>query len=272
MVQDSSALAPFFRAQIEKNNQYNSVWGKHYRQLVEQIQAEKPNFSEATIRQVWYERDNGVSSLMQGGMSLVEFENAQKDLLTLTRQIAEECTQENYNRVIERLIKLKADGVLNKVYRALCNRAFAAIYPSKISSVVNVNNFFSCYNYCNNHFQLGLSGEREWLARNVDLKETLNRALGDDIDPIELNMSLWHLYAYEIQDKNAIGLVGSESALQENEQEDDVISSPLPKNTILYGPPGTGKTYRTIELAVQICDPIAYSCRRVRMRVKNVAS
>lgn len=259
MVQDSSALAPFFRAQIEKNNQYNSVWGKHYRQLVEQIQAEKPNFSEATIRQVWYERDNGVSSLMQGGMSLVEFENAQKDLLTLTRQIAEECTQENYNRVIERLIKLKADGVLNKVYRALCNRAFAAIYPSKISSVVNVNNFFSCYNYCNNHFQLGLSGEREWLARNVDLKETLNRALGDDIDPIELNMSLWHLYAYEIQDKNAIGLVGSESALQENEQEDDVISSPLPKNTILYGPPGTGKTYRTIEIAVQICDPIAYS-------------
>lgn len=124
MVQDSSALAPFFRAQIEKNNQYNSVWGKHYRELVEQIQAEKPNFSEATIRQVWYERDNGVSSLMQGGMSLVEFENAQKDLLTLTRQIAEECTQENYNRVIERLIKLKADGVLNKVYRALCNRAF----------------------------------------------------------------------------------------------------------------------------------------------------
>ena len=72
---------------------------------------------------------------------MVEFENAQKDLLTLTRQIAEECTQENYNRVIERLIKLKADGVLNKVYRALCNRAFAAIYPSKISSVVNVNNF-----------------------------------------------------------------------------------------------------------------------------------
>ena len=33
---------------------------------LEQIQAEKPNFSEATIRQVWYERDNGVSSLMPG--------------------------------------------------------------------------------------------------------------------------------------------------------------------------------------------------------------
>ena len=46
---------------------------------------------------------------------------------------------------------------------------------------------------------------------------------------------------------------------KKNEQEDDVISSPLPKNTILYGPPVQVKTYRTIELAVQICDPIAYS-------------
>ncbi len=53
-------------------------------------------------------------------MSQFEFETAQKQLLALTRQMADECTQENYDRVIERLVKLKTDGILNKVYWALC--------------------------------------------------------------------------------------------------------------------------------------------------------
>ncbi|WP_414501613.1 McrB family protein [Zymobacter sp. IVIA_5232.4 C2] len=258
MVQDSSALALFFHSHIAKNNQYNPDWGKHYHQLVEQIQAEKPNFSTDTIRQIWYERSNGISSLRQGGMSLFEFETAQKQLLALTRMMAEECTQENYDRVINRLIQLKTDGILNKAYRALCHRAFAALYPSKITNVVNISNFFSSYNYCNNRFQLGLSEDQKWFARNLDLKKTLHRALGDDVDPIELNMSLWHLYTQVIQKKNDIGLIGNESTWPEDDQDEEITTPQLPKNTILYGPPGTGKTYRTIDLAVRACEPAAY--------------
>lgn len=259
MVQDPSALAPFFRSHIAKNHQYSPSWGEPYRQLVEQIQAEKPNFSANTIRKIWYERNNGISSLKQGGMSLVEFEYAQKQLLALTRQIAEGCTQENYNRVIIRLQKLKEEGTLNKVYWALCHRAFAAIYPSQITNVVNISNFFSIYNYCNNHFQLGLSEDQQWFARNLDLKKALHSALGDDIDPIELNMSLWHLYNQLIKKKNDITSIGSETVLPEDEQDEEVATPLLPKNTILYGPPGTGKTYRTIDLAVRACEPGAYS-------------
>lgn len=262
MVQDSSALAPFLRSHIAKNNQYSPTWGKHYRQLVEQIQAENPNFSADTIRQIWYERSNGVSSLMQGGMSLAEFTKAQQQLLELTRQIAKECTQDNYNRVIKRLMQLKTDGLLSKNYWALCHRAFAALYPSQITSVVNISNFFSSYNYCNNHFQLGLPEEQQWFARNLDLKNALHRALGDDVDPIELNMSLWHLYEHVIQEKNDIALIGNETALEEDEQGEEVTTPQMPKNTILYGPPGTGKTYRTIDLAVRVCDPAGYSLQK----------
>lgn len=259
MVQDPSALAPFFRSHIAKNNQYNPNWGKSYRRLVDQIQEEKPNFSADTIRQIWYERSNGISSLKQGGMSQFEFESAQKQLLALTRQMAEECTQDNYDRVIKRLIKLKADGVLNRTYWALCHRAFAALYPAQITNVVNVSNFFSSYNYCNNHFKLGLPEGQEWFASNLALKQVLHKALGNDVDPIELNMSLWHLHAQVIEKKGDITILGSAVSSSEDEQDEKVSTPQLPKNTILYGPPGTGKTYRTIDLAVRACEPEAYS-------------
>ena len=148
---------------------------------------------------------------------------------------------------------------MHKEYRALCHRAFAAIYPSQISNVINISSFFSSYNYCNNHFQLGLPEQQDWFARNLDLKKALHAALGDDVDPIELNMSLWHLYAQVIQKKNDIALIGSETAALEDEQDEEVAAPLLPKNTILYGPPGTGKTYHTIDLAVRACEPVEYS-------------
>lgn len=259
MVQDPAALAPFFHSHIATNNQYNPGWREPYRQLVEKIQVEKPNFSADTIRQIWYERDNGISSLRQGGMSLAEFENAKEELFDLTSQIAKGCTQENYEQVINRLIQLKTNGVLKKVYRALCHRAFAAFYPTQITSVVNISNFFSCYNYCNNHFQLGLPQGQEWFASNIVLKKTLHQALGDNVDPIELNMSLWHLYEQVIPRKNDIASIGSEAAVIDDDQDEEMATPQLPKNTILYGPPGTGKTYRTIDLAVRACEPAAYS-------------
>lgn len=39
-----------------------------------------------------------------------------------------------------------------------------------------------------------------------------------------------------------------------NSNEEVAFMTPAPKNLILYGPPGTGKTYRTVEVAVALCD------------------
>ena len=199
MVQDPAMLVPFFRSHIANNSEYNALWGVAYQQLVEQVQNEKPDFSEETIRQIWYERQNGVSSLMQGGMSWNEFEGAKEQLRELTRMMAEGCTKDVYDRVIARLLELKTEKVLNKAYWALCHRALAALYPSQICSVVNISNFFSIYNYLNEKFQLGLSKKGEWFERNLELTAALYRALGTDTNPIALNMSLWHIYTQFIE-------------------------------------------------------------------------
>lgn len=259
MVQDPSALAPFLHAHIAKNNEHNALWGEVYRQLTEQVLMEKPDFSDDTIRQIWYERNNGVSSLMQGGMSWAEFDAAKPALRDLTRLMAEGCTKGVYDRVITRLLALKNEKVLNKAYWALCHRAFAALYPSQISSVVNISNFFSIFNYLNDTFQLGLSKKGEWFERNLELTKTLQQALGNAVDPIELNMSLWHLFTQYIENKEESDTISGTAVHREQDVGANVETGQLPKNTILYGPPGTGKTYRTIDLAVRACEPEAYA-------------
>jgi 5-methylcytosine-specific restriction protein B len=82
-----------------------------------------------------------------------------------------------------------------------CHRAFAVMYPEQITNIVNTDAFFRIYNYCNNRFELGLSGEGDWFDLNMELKEALNQAIGSEIDSITLNMSLWHLYAHFILEK-----------------------------------------------------------------------
>ena len=264
MVQDPQSLAPFFRNFAQKNNENNAEWGSGYREIVSRVQREKPDFSDQTILDLWYTRDNRVASLRQGGMSHEEFIQAKDDLRELTRLIASGCTLEVFELAHQRLQSLKEHGKLKKFYRALCSRTFAAFYPSQITSIINEGVFFSVYNYCNNHFQLNLPKDGEWTPSkwfklNIALKETFHRYLNNDPDDIELNMSLWHLYELEIEEESNSADSIESSILNDDDRGNEPNDILPAKNLILYGPPGTGKTYKTIEIAVRACEPQAYA-------------
>lgn len=65
MVEDLQSLAPFFRLFAQKNHDYNSEWGAGYREITARVQREKPDFTDQTIQDLWYTRDNKVASLRQ---------------------------------------------------------------------------------------------------------------------------------------------------------------------------------------------------------------
>ncbi|KZQ09143.1 ATP-binding protein [Enterobacter kobei] len=259
MVQEHTDALSFFTLHTANNDTYSPKWGPSFRALRQQVQNERPNFSDETLYELWYNRSNGVASVKQGGMSINEFNGAIEELRELSRQMAKECTRANYQQVIGKLKALKDQKILKKVYWALCHRAFAVMYPEHISNIVNTDAFFRIYNYCNNRFKLGLSGEGDWFDLNMELKEALNQALGSEIDSITLNMSLWHLYAHFILEKNDTLVTPDSTDDDEDDQDSEPHDLQLPKNRILYGPPGTGKTYKTIDIAVRACEPQAYA-------------
>lgn len=259
MVQEHTDVLSFFTSHTANNDTYSPEWGPSFRALRQQVQNERPNFSDETLYELWYNRSNGVASVKQGGMSINEYNGAIEELRELSRQMSKECTRTNYEQVIGQLKALKDQKILKKVYWALCHRAFAVMYPEHISNIVNTDAFFRIYNYCNNRFDLGLSGEGDWFDLNMELKEALNQAIGSEIDSITLNMSLWHLYAHFILEKNDTLVTPDSTGDDEDEQGSEPHDLQLPKNRILYGPPGTGKTYKTIDIAVRACEPQAYA-------------
>jgi len=265
MVQEPASLVPFFRDLVQKNKVNTADWGDGYRKIVARVQREKPDFSDQTIQDLWYTRNNYISSLRQGGMSHDEFINAKADLIEITKLIATDCTAEVFNEALQRLQQLKDRGVLKKLYRALFCRVFAAFYPSRITTLISESVFFWTYSYCNNYFKLGLSAYGEWsplkwFTLNMELKDALHRYLGNDPDDIELNMSLWCLYDEKMADQSINVTTSETSTLLNEEGQESESSDILPsKNLILYGPPGTGKTYKSIEVAVRACEQEAYT-------------
>ena len=88
MVQDRTALAPFFNEHINNNSRYSPKWGPAYHQMVKRVATERPEFrDQSLIKALWYERSNGVASIKQGGMSQNEYNAAQIHLREITTVI-----------------------------------------------------------------------------------------------------------------------------------------------------------------------------------------
>lgn len=258
-----TSLAQFF-------NQYKDAtakWHTGYTRTCETIQND-PDITDETLALIWYQRDNYVSSLMQGAPSQEEFERAKSSLRELTLRIKAEPSAEMYLEAQRLMLEYKSKQLLNKNYKALLNRAFGAIAPRVCVSTVDRDYLFKALDYLNDRFSLGMSLKGNWFELNQEYTSALKAHLPEGYDHFLASMATWQVYEDlkekrlgdgEIQEK-ANNSYTSESSMT-------AVKSTEPLNQILYGPPGTGKTYHTIEAAVKAAEPEFYLELNIEQKV-----
>ncbi|WP_426607375.1 AAA family ATPase [Pantoea anthophila] len=225
----------------------SSKWDKRYRKFATQLQ-QTLTFAEpetdGLVKQLWYERDNGIASIRQGVPSLAEFQQSLPLLRDLTERIRQQPDEVTYKHVSDQLLNAKHTGLLKRMYWSLRNRVFAAFSPEICTSTVDENAFIKVATFLNNQFDLGLTLTGDWLEKNIELKKAIH-SRSPDSDPYYVNMAIWHLYEL-LRERNNEQLQEKVSNITSSANSIATAThslSHLPTNMIFFGPPGTGKTF-----------------------------
>jgi 5-methylcytosine-specific restriction enzyme B len=186
------------------------------------------------MRELWYERDNGVASLRQGGVSLQMFEQMMADVafwkvvsqgIALAREPAAADPADAYQTAVDWMRGFAASRQI-RAFHALINRFFATCLPGVTSTIVAEGHFRALVTQLDTAAVAELQGD--WLRVNQKLIDLLNaglagRTLNDD-SVFRRSIFFWWLY------ENMAG-----------GYEDPQV--------IFYGSPGTGKTWKATRIA-----------------------
>ncbi|MBU9822914.1 AAA family ATPase [Rahnella sp. BCC 1045] len=241
------SLGELINTLAQERDYPHSMWYERYSELTGQVQ-QAHSFSGAEndelLKALWYERGNGVASIMQGVPSLAEFQKNIPFFRELTEIIRIKQDDTTYKQVTQAMQLAKQEGRLSRMYWSLRNRVFAAFSPNLCTTTVEENAFTAAASFLNKSFNLGLTLDGDWLQKNNEFKQAINQLI-PDTDPHFVNMALWHLYELiRDRDNNKEPKFNiTHQPVVEREIKRSQPANTTPINQIYFGPPGTGKTY-----------------------------
>ncbi len=192
---ETKYLDSFFSAMTTACKTERHDWYISYQKIVSTVLSAKneTDISDQLLRDLWYSRDNYISSLKQGALSKEEFELSKSTLKNITKKIINSQSLVTYQECVEDLQKLKDDGKVKDLHKALLNRVFAVAAPQHFSTTVTKDAFeYICSYFTQNWgFKYKYSN---WFSANIKLKEFIRNNLNHEYDELLINIVLWVIY------------------------------------------------------------------------------
>lgn len=235
-----------------------SGWIESYKERCKEFSEIKglDGSSDEYLRNLWFEKSNGVSSVGSGSLSHKEYDSwSVNDLPRITKDIQADSSPSSFSRLLDWLRKAKLEGKFHYERRAVLARVFATANPKLYTTVLNDAHLQRLLRVLNESpYELKISLDGTWADRNQSLTKAIDECVDFGGDYFIRNTFIWYLKEVLLSSNKKPESEGDE--ITDTGRKPNSISEYLPLNRILYGPPGTGKTYHSIEASVRAADPV----------------
>ena len=198
-------------------------WIKDYREIIGIVQSSIAggSFSDDALARLWLRMKNGIASAGQGIISETDFRKNLEELRQFTQKIVAKPDRSTFDEICSEFGRLRAEGKISRIPKVVTRRAFAAVQPVGLSTIVKVTDLIALKDKLVECYGMPAIETNDWFDLSRQIREFMLAEGVDDSDLAYFNTFPWYVL------KSA-----------DDEYQD------MSKNLILYGPPGTGKTYK----------------------------
>ena len=208
-------------------------WIRKYREVTDMVRvaAAEGIVTDEVLARIWSAMKNGIANAGQGVISEAVYQDNMEGLRELTLKIFARPDKATFDEVCDEFKQWKDAGRIQWVPWLLTRRAFAAVQPVGLSTIVKVADLRDLKDKLVKFYGMPSSATDDWFELSHEIQQFMLKEGIDDSDMAYFNTFPWYVLKKDEE--------STEYTVDEPRSEYRTMS----KNLILYGPPGTGKTY-----------------------------
>jgi hypothetical protein len=176
----------------DPSNRFMSEWLPSYRDSIDTISTALTAGRAADLFETFWKRaDNGIAHAGQGLLAYVEIDAMRTELIQVIRDIYEDSSSANFDRIVERFQRWRDEERVTFVPRLLVARAFAGIHPQRYHTTVDADSQKDTLQWFAEHTGFTGPGETDWCSTAGALVSHLDATKAFDNDTYARNIFPW---------------------------------------------------------------------------------